>query len=240
MSNLKPFSPQSEAIYKHLLITGELSAKEIGVRLNILPNAVYRAIKPLISSGLVKKLDKYPVEFGVTDFDQALNSYLLNTREAFLTKFFPNGVGNDKGVKGLLNVSFIKNRQELLERSNEDMSKAKSRVNLIVSGLEVPAETVLAYKRACERGVRIRTLVQRLDEVNKEMLKNWRKVGIDVRFFPLLEARVIVFDLQIVYIISYNPNKQDEGVGVRFDYPPIAKIMDELFEERWKKSGEIK
>lgn len=238
-SSIKPFSRQTEAIYKILLDDQPLDAKEISERLNVLPHAVYRSIKPLLSVGLVKKLNEYPVKFGITTSQDALDAYFLTTRENFLQTFFPNGVNEDKKGKVALNISFIKDRQELLERSNQDMGKVRSGVNLIVSGLEVPAETILEYKRAVDRGVKIRTLVQRLDETNAEMLGNWRKIGIDVRFFPLLEARILIFDNELVYITSYNPNNQNEGIGMRFDYPPVARIMNEIFEQRWKNSEEI-
>lgn len=26
---------------------------------------------------------------------------------------------------------------------------------------------------------------------------------------------------------------QDEAIGVRFDYSPIAKILNDIFDERW-------
>lgn len=239
---LNPFSHQTESIYKLLLKNNNpLDAKSIGSKLSISAHTVYRAVKPLVGLGLVARLDVYPTQFAVTNFSNALDAYQLSVRENFLGKFFPQDViGNNREPDSPLDISFIKDRQELLERSNQDMRLAKKEVNLIVSGLEVPAETILEYKQAVDRGVRIRTLVQRLDEVNKEMLQNWRKIGIDVRFFSLLEARIIIFDSEIVYLTSYNPDEQNEGIGMRFKYPPIARIMSQVFEERWGRSSELK
>lgn len=236
---MKFLSPQSRSLYKLLIRNEALNSKEIGGKLGILPHAVYRSIKPLISIGLVEKIKGYPARFKIATPSSAIDAYLLKTKENFLQSFFPKGISSETQTNKELSISFIKDRPELLERSNQDMSQAKQEVEILVSGLEVPAETILEYKRACERGVKIRTLVQRLDETNREMLHNWRKIGIDVRYFPLLEARIIIFDSEIVYITSYNPEIKDESIGIRFNYPPIAKLMKELFEIRWATSKEI-
>lgn len=235
---LKSVSPQTTQVYNLLLKQKALTARQIGKRLNILPNAVYRSIKPLIRLGCVEGLGNHPVQFRIKPINQALNSYLFASRENFLQTFFPRGITTqktqDKKLVESLNISFIKDRKELLEYSNKDMNKAKSEVNFIVSGLEVPAEIILGFKQAFDRGVKLRFLVQRLDEVNKQMLKNWKKLGINVKYFPLLEARIIIIDSKITYITSYNPNNQEEGIGVRFNHPPIAKFLNELFEARWR------
>lgn len=234
---LKSISPQSTAVYNLLIKHQALTAKQIGVRLNILPNAVYRSIKPLIRLGCVEEYGKHPVQFRIKPATQALESYLFTSRENFLQTFFPNGFVSPKSQEEkleFLNVSFIRDRNELIERSIKDIKKAKYEVKHIVSGLEVPAETILAFKEASDRGVKLRFLVQKLDEINKEMLKNWKKLGIDVKYFPLLEARIIIIDSQVVYITSYNPKQQEEAVGVRFNYLPIVRLMNELFETRWR------
>ena len=54
-----------------------------------------------------------------------------------------------------------------------------------------------------------------------------------------MRARVVVIDGQITHFGSYDPLRQPESMGVRFDYAPYATMMDELFEQRWKLSKEI-
>lgn len=234
---LKSISPQTSDVYELLIKHQVLTAMQIGVRLDIIPNAVYRSVKPLIELGCVETIGKHPVKFSIKSPGQALDSYLLTSREDFLKTFFPNGInalGSDIKEVESLDVSFIKNRNELIERSTEDIKNAKNDVKHIVSGLEVPPETILAFKQAFERGVKLRFLVQKLDEVNKEMLKNWKRLGIDVKYLPLLDARIIIIDFKIVYLTSYNHKKQDEAVGVRFNYLPIVRLMNELFEAKWR------
>ena len=138
-----------------------------------------------------------------------------------------------------LPITFIANRTALLEKLNMDIERAKREVNFIVSGLEVPAEHFWYVKQAIDRGVFVRKLIQRREEATEEMLQNWKKAGTQIKYFPSLEARIIIIDDHIVYFTSYNPDVKEEAIGTRFDYSPYAKIMNELFEQRWKIAEEV-
>lgn len=238
--SLPVLPPQAITIYQLLLKESPLNAKSIGEKLHIFPHAVYREIKRLNKAGLVSIQDSYPVTFSVNPLTEAIDSYLLAAKSQFIETFFPKELQtNSNGLSKKLQISFIHNRQELLELSNEDIKQAKKEVHHIVSGLEIPAENILEIKNAALRGVDVKFLVQQLTEVNKEMLKNWQKIGINIRYYPSLEARIISIDSHIVYITSYNAEQQEEGVGVRFEYAPIAQIMNGVFHQRWNIGTEI-
>ena len=231
-------SPQGEAIYR-LLLHGKIhTASSIGKELGILPHAVYRSIKPLISLGLVEELETYPTSFQKVSIESAMNAYLLELRNGFLEKFFAKK-SFAQIPSSLLDVTFIHNRDEFLEHCRDDIREAKKEVHHLVSGLEVPAESMLAFHNAANRGVSMKFLVQRLDEVNRETLLQIRKSGIEIRHFPSLEVRIVTVDQRIAYITSYNPQKRNEAIGVRFNYPPIARLMDDLFLQRWYLGKEI-
>ncbi len=240
---IKDITPQAAAIYQLLLRSNSLTAAQIGKALAIYPHAVYRSIRSLGELGLIEKSFGYPVEYQAKPFEDGISMYLNNARENFLQSFFARGIDSNvsstKAADRGLQVGFIKNRQDMLEQSNDDVRKAKKEIAMIFSGLIGSAETVLAYTRASERGVRIRFIVQRLDETNKEMLLYWKNLGVEVRYFSLIEARILLFDSQIAYIVSYNPEEKEEGVGVRFNYAPVTLLMEELFEKRWMLSKEI-
>lgn len=235
LPQIMPFSKQSKAVYQ-LLGTGRpMSAQEIARRLNILPNAVYRLTRRLVQLGLIETLETYPVQFKALPISDALGSYLLISRNAFLENVSrtKDSSGQTRGGNDVL-ITFIKTRSELLELTNTEIKKARKSIDHIVSGLELPAETILAYKAALNRGIKLRFLVQNVHELNREMLSNWQKMGLEVRHILLLEARIIIFDTKILYLTSYNPRRKEEAIGVRFAYSPIAWQMSQLFESKWK------
>ncbi|MBI4067248.1 hypothetical protein HY407_02600 [Candidatus Gottesmanbacteria bacterium] len=232
-------SPQGKTIYQLLGKSKPQTAKEIGRKLHIFPHAVYRAVKPFIIMGLVQRLNTYPASFKTTSTPDGIDAYFLTLRNTFLEEFLPKSKKQKRGTPHDLNIFFIRSRQELLNYSNKDIRKAIKEVHHIVSGLEIPADTILTLKEAAERGVKIKFIIQKLDEVNREMLQNWKRLGIKVKYFPLIEARIILIDEQIVYITSYNPYHKNEAIGIRLNYSPIARLMNEIFTKRWNLGKEI-
>ena len=233
---LKSPSPQAMDIYRLLEASGPKDAKEIGAKLKIFPHAVYRAVKQLLVLGFVEEVHSYPVKFIARPSSQALELFLGATRQNFGTVI---GKEHQSHIHKLLPLSFVQRRQDLLKMTSRDTREAKSTISYIASGLDVPAETILANQRAVERGVRVRLIAQNLKEVTKEKLKSWRTAGVEVRHFPNIEARIFVFDSKTVYFTSYDPKNMHEALGMRFNYPPYAQMMSELFEQRWKLAKEL-
>lgn len=230
-------TPQALKIYRLLEKSKPLHAREIADKLHILPNAIYRAIRPLTEYGFIEEMKGYPVRYMIqspsTGIEKYTQSFTDNLRQLFSlnqpTKVLPSQ----------LDVSFIHNRSSLFEKTRIDLGHTKKNACFIASGLELPDEQMLAYNYAMNRGVRIRIIVQNLDEIKKLTLKYWLRMGMEVKYFPLIEARIIIFDSKVTYITSYDPNQQEEASGVRLSYPSTARIMQDLFEQRWEKAGVI-
>jgi sugar-specific transcriptional regulator TrmB len=229
---LKSISPQSADIYRMLEKKQPMSAKEIGRHLNIFPNAAYRAIKQLMQAGLVEQIPSYPIKFAARPTSEGLDFFTSLIRQNFQDTF-----GSKRKITNHhepLKLVFVQTRNQTIKMTEKDAKAAKESINLIVSGLQLPAETLLANQRAVERGVKVRWLIQNLQEVTKESLRAWQKAGIEVRYYPNMEARIYVYDHHIVYFTSYDPKNKEAAIGMRFDYEPFAVFMDELFEQRWK------
>lgn len=230
--------PQSQAILQLLFRGKELTARQIGEALGIFPNTVYRAIQVLEYFGCIRKVHGWPVRFAAVQISQALNAYLDIHRTRF-----QNVVGEvkqDKRSKPVsLRVSFIQSRNEWLMRSIEDIALARREVDLIVSGHEAPAELIYEHKRAIDRGVRTRMLVQQKSDSNYDMFGTMQRMGMNVRVIQSVDVRLTIIDSQVAYILSYSPKDYIEAVGVRFAYEPIAILIQDVFNKRWSRASRI-
>lgn len=231
---LKTISPQSAKVYNLLLRQQPLSAKEIAQTIGIVTNTAYRDLRELIKLGLAEEVNQYPKKFQAKPEGEALELYSSIIRNNFYETF-----GLRKSAQGSLKVSFFETRKDFLKLSEKDSNHAKKQINLIISGHEVPAETMLAKKKAADKGVKIKILIQGLDEERKRVTKAWQKIGAEVRYISNMNTRILIYDSQITYFSSYDPGKQPEAVGVRFDYPPFAKLMDEMFEQKWQQARSV-
>jgi len=210
----------------------EWSARAIGSKLGILPNTVYRAVRPLLASGLLSVRPGHPEVFRRVEEAQAVDNATAWVRSELL------------GDLGLVEAGSttvpVANRDELLEIATSQMSRAQREVGFIVSGLEVPAETILAYKHAVDRGVQVRALVQEQTATSAQMYRNWQAIGVQVRHLgQYLPARLFVIDRQMCVYTSYERARGWEAVGQRIESRPLAAMLAELFEQQWRQSTEI-
>jgi len=227
---LKSIPPQSTKIYTLLEDGKPRSAKDIGKRLNIFPHAVYRAIRQLLELGFVQQLHDYPIKYQAKPVSDAMELYSLIMRQNFQEAFHAHK--NIRNNKQGLNMSFIKSRKDLLEQTKRDAEHTKSTFDHIVSGHEIPADSILAYKKSLERGVKIRIIVHQIPQ--KQMIESWKRMGVEIRYYPDIKGRIFIFDKRIVYFTSYNPRRKQEAIGMRFEYAPFALLMSELFEQKWR------
>src|ERR1700730_4143624 len=84
---LKMLPSQSLAIYQELTKSNPMTAKLLGVNLGILPQAAYRAIKPLEKLGVVEQFGRYPKKYRLCASEESLDSYLQNVQEQYLQTF---------------------------------------------------------------------------------------------------------------------------------------------------------
>ncbi len=225
-------SKQSLALYQLLLSSGTLNAKEIGEKMHIVPNSVYRAAEPLISLGMAEKLDSYPVTYKAVSPHSAANWYARalaqNFREAFSDT--SNVVLNPDAPS----MTFIKDRQHMIDVVEKEILNTKHSFNYIVSGHRVPDSNVLAIRKITTKGISARCIIQNTTSTTHNPLETYADMGVEVRYLPNIGIRLFVFDSRTVIMTSYDITQSSKAFGIRFRYPPVAAAMNELFEEKWK------
>ena len=236
MDNLlqKTLSPKASESYNLLLRHPGLSAKDISKKMAIVVNSVYRNLRELIKLGLIEEVGGYPLKYRPKPVSEAVALYTRLIRQNFYESF---GLGGQ--AEGSLKIKFFQSRKDFLRLVEKDFNRAKKYINVIISGHEVPADFVLSHKKAVDRGAKIRKLIQHLNVESIQVAKNYQKIGVETRHTPLMNMRIVVIDGQVTYFGSYTPDRQQESIGVRFDYAPYAKLMSELFEQRWSAAKDM-
>lgn len=234
----KIVSNQTSAVYRLLCGQPPLSAKEIADKLDILPNGVYRLVRRLNELGMVKQLSSYPVRYKALPSSTAMNWYLLTAAHSFKQEF-PVPKPDEALISVGPRITLIKDRQNLLLHGDVDVRAATQSVDFVVSGLEVPDSTVLAFRKAAAVGVAIRAIVQQKRETSAERLEKWQDLGAVVKYLPDVGMRLVVIDQRITYLTSYDATNRSSAFGVRLDYEPLAIQMSGLFEQNWQKAQDI-
>lgn len=230
-----PLPRQTEAIYSLLLEKGPMTAEQIGKELHIFPHAVYRSTQQLQALGCINDTGKHPANFQAVPIVNAVETFTLLQRDLFLNTFLKSPLEKNATFENKLSISFIENREMMFEKALSDIENAREEMDNLASGDELPAEIMLAQKKALERGVTIRTLFQKRNEKNESFIKARIKMGEQIRISESLNSRIVIFDRRIVYVLSYDPSNYIRSIGIRFEYAPFAQLMYQLFLQYWER-----
>lgn len=234
------FTPDEVRVYETLIKDGPANARALSKKVNVLPNALYRLLKKLISKGLVSPTDKHPAIYRAISPQIALDSYIKN-KQTELENIKENIIdqlitqkGNDQ-----TRIDLIRSAQEFFLTYAELAKQASKEILIISIGEHVPDEVLLANRDAIERGVRIRFIAHKCDSGNLDLLKRWQKMGLQVRHYSDWGFHLVVFD-NIKSVLSINnPNNTNERVAFIIHSKGLAKAHSDYFYSVWEKAIKI-
>lgn len=214
------------------------TAKEIAVGVKSTPNAVYRDIAPLIDIGLAEKISGRPIRYQALPLATAEELYVRAALSSFRKQF-----GNDapKSVEDSLpSIAFIKDRTEMRVVTEQEAAKARHSICVITSGHRVAESTIAVYRRAHYRGVKLRAIIENHPAHNPNVdIEAYKLMGAETRYVANLGMRLYIFDDRTVVLTSYDSRYPMRAFGIRFTYSPVAKQLQELFNQRWLQGEQI-
>jgi sugar-specific transcriptional regulator TrmB len=236
-------SPQAQEIYKVLLKTSRpLYARELAIQLKLIPTVVYRLTEELLNLGLIAKSSSYPSQFMAKPINDGLSLFLLHQNKWFSKEFRENlGTVPNNEISKIdpLSFNFIQSRDELMKISAIEADKTVKSIDLLRSGHEIPPETMLSIIEAKKRGIITRMLIQDYSGENADQVANWKQNGILVKKSALKHIRLMIYDSEAIYFMSYKHSESEKDMGIKITYPPFAAILSQLFEEWWKEAETI-
>lgn len=234
MSYTKGVSPHGHKLYQALLTHGPLTAAEIGSKLNIYANAVYRLTNYLTQVGLVREQLTTPKRFAAVPLAQGQENYFTFQRNKF-KNLFPKAFKMYAELPQNHDIAFIHGRDVIFQKLAEDLDVAKKEANFIVLGLPigVSPELMLAQRNAVKRGIPIKIIVQEHSETNQQTLASWGEIGLTIRLGKPLGFHLLLIDTNISYLMYYDTEDKTKRYAVRIVHPGINKELQIIFTKKW-------
>lgn len=235
------FTKQEALVYLILVKEGTLPAKEIALRMKILPHAVYRIIKRLEGKKLVVIVTSSPLNFYVLPPELALSAYVKQTavrleKEAVeVSQSLIKGETHTYSTK----INILSGKQALFEDSEILINKAKKEVLVISIGEPSTGDLILANRRAIERGVIIRMVAHKHNPENQEFLANLQKNGLEVRYFPDSGFHILIVDTAITLLAVSDPQNSEERVTIKMFNTGLSQALRDYFYSVWEKAIEV-
>lgn len=231
---------QQANIYSLLLNEGQLTAKKIAERLDILPNAVYRGLVRLDSLKLINLSSRAPLKYTIVSPEFSLSKLakvkefeLANSLEMLIKSIMPQ-----KSAKET-DLGLSSDKLKFFKQSEDLINKARKEVLIISIGEPSTNELILADKRAIERGVDIKFIVHKYDDENRDFLFNLQKNGLNIRYLKDWGYHLQIIDANKCLLSVNNPENTDERANILIQSKYLSKAFRDYFYLLWEKAQNL-
>ncbi|HLL60107.1 MAG TPA: helix-turn-helix domain-containing protein [Candidatus Nitrosocosmicus sp.] len=228
--------------YQFLYTSSSLTIQQISKEMNVLPNAVYRLINRLIDKGFVVELHTSPKTFQAIPPSISIENYVKNKQEELEKLRIQSVLVLSKNNKSTIHtkMEMLTGRGSTYKKFIELAETAKQEILVISIGEEVSDEIKLTHRDAIERGVSIKLLVHTYNKSNENILKNWIRMGTDVRHIQDSGYHLMIFDSNISIIVSNNPENTEERSGMVMYSEGLSKSLRDYFFIIWNRAIKIR
>lgn len=226
---------------KVLVEHGALTSEEIARKMCILPNAVYRLTKTLINKKLVVELNTYPNRYQALPPEIAIDS-LANEqiKEIELAKILTiQSLQTKTDSNNEAKIEVLTGWNNMMDKYVDLIKESKEEILIISIGEQVPDEVKLANRDALENKINIKFIIHKYDDKNKELIRSWIKMGIEVRHLNVSGFHLIVVDGKKCLLASSNPQEPQERSSVVIYGEGISKAMRQYFYNLWNTSTKV-
>lgn len=229
-----------------LLKFGSLPCRQAALHSGVPPARIYDTLRSLASKGLVSLVQKEPLTFRALELETAISA-LVDSKKKRLDELKRDSIQELAGIehtKKARNVealpTIMAGKESRFAHSVELTNNARKEKLIISVSDSIPNSSMKANFAALKRGVKIRLIATKFDDENREVIKNYLRLGIPVRYYPQLKGfNLVTFDKKFSLIIIYDPEKKEETMNILIPSAALARAHAEYFEEIWKKAEPV-
>jgi len=215
-----------ESLYQIIAKNDDLTVKKLATLLKRPVQSINRTVNLLSKKGFIQILGKYPKKLKAIPLEIVLAqqfSQLSGLNTAELQNDFP--------------LSFLPSRKIYHQVGENLFSQVRSEVLLISSGTgELGAEYYKTIVKKILAGVKYKILVLSNDEDNNDLVRNWQKNGIEVRYKKGKGFNLVVYDRKKIQLGVRVTENSKEKWGIVIKNESLGQFMGEFFDDMWNKS----
>jgi sugar-specific transcriptional regulator TrmB len=226
--------------YYALLKKSPLSVTDLATQLMVFPSALYRILEKLKKEHMITLTVQRPKTFTAINPEIALESFIHN-RISSLQKFKSELLSSLPTVpeNADTRIDLLGGKDELFQAYASLAASAHNEILIISLGEKVSEEILLANRDCIERGIRIRFLVHRYDQTNKDLLHRWVRMGLEVRHRQGAGFHLVVADAKVALLSVSKPNDPENRVTLKIHNPYLSLALTEYFESLWQNAQRI-
>lgn len=232
-------------VYLTLVRYGSLEGRKLSKLSSVPQSKIYEVLYKLAEKKFVSILEVKPKLFKAIEPRAAIKNFLLSKKQEIetLERTIPNKLKSLKKFAELQTGELItvyrgeKNTHPLVINK---FITAQKYVKDMFTFEYMPNSVLREIIKCIERGVKIYMLATKKDEDNIKLIRKIKKLGAEVKYFPVKEIRLAIKDGIESYQMIVNPKNMLDRVSIVIESNELTKALEHYFDYLWKKAEIIK
>jgi len=219
---------------------GGTIAKKSGVP----QSKVYEVLYRLVEKGLVSVLETRPKRFRTLKPERAFHHYFQRKRLELeeLEQTIPEKLKGltqwaEPTTEELITVYHGKRNTHPLIL--DKFVTVKKYLKEMLTFEYIPFTIQKEIKKCILRGVRIQMLATMKNKQNLPLIKKIRRLGVEVRCYPVQELRVAVKDGEESYQMIVSHRDLEDRITIVIESKELTKALEHYFDYVWKKAERV-
>jgi len=238
------FTEYENKVYTTLLKHGPLKGAQASKHSRVPHSKTYQALESLRKKGFVRESGMRPKIFSPVNPEKAIKSYIKKRSgelEETAAGLIPTLAGLTKGVEPSVSekVQVVSGYKAMWKMVEDFYHRAEKYVKVMSTYEVAHYDSEAATRAAVGRGVKVKRLAtKRLPDDVKKMQKH-KRLGAEVRFFPVQEIRLGIMDGVESWFMIVNPRNLEDRVSIHIESREMTKALEHYFDVIWRKAEEI-
>lgn len=227
--------------YLTLLRYGSLNSNKLAKLSGVPQSKIYEVLYRLSDKKFVSILEVKPKSFKAINPKIAVSSFINLKKQELeeLEQTIPQKLENIKEMKELKTEELItvyrgeKNTHPIVMRK---FLIAKKYIKDMFTFEYIPSSMLREIEKCIEKGIKIKMLATKKTSENIKLMKKIRKIGAEIRYYPIQEIRLAICDGIESYQMIVNPKNPMDRVSIVIDSLELTKALEHYFDYIWNKA----
>lgn len=234
--NLFNLSEYEKKVYYSFIEYTILKPKEVSNKSTVSYGRIYEILEKLESKQLIFLSQTNPKEYTILPIKESIKNYIDNEKNKLnqIEKKLENieikkiQKNNEEPI-----TKIIKGKEQQQLIINKLHKNAKSEILGIPGNYHPPYHRRIATEKALHRGIKIKRIVQNIDEENKEFLKKCSQKGEEFKQYKIEGLRLYIKDREEAILTIVEPNNENR-ISIYTQNKNFSNSLALFFESLWK------
>ncbi len=228
-------------VYLALIRYGSMSGGALSKKSGVPQSKIYEVLYKLAGKKFVSVLEVRPRLFKAIDPEIAIPHFLQSKKEELerLEKDIPEKIKKESRVVEEKTEELItiyrgeKNTHPLVLNK---FITAQKYLKEMFTFEYIPTSVEREIKKCIQRGIHIKMLATLKNRDNIKAMRRIKKIGVEVRYYPINEIRFAIKDGVESYQMIVNQKNLLDRISIVIESMELTKALEHYFDYLWKKA----